>query len=322
MPITIIEFLQGALLIAAAPLITGFLRYFKAGLQQRHRSVTTIWQPYRDLMRLAAAPSVRASTTSWVFALTPAILVVAYGFLSFVVPVFYPKPLVATDFIVVIYVLGLARFTLSLAGLDAGAPFGGLGSSREMFLHFLTEIGLMLFLAGLVLYWHTAGLNELSARQAELGLGFLFQPSLILLGLSLAIILLFETGRIPIDNPATHLELTMGHKAITLEYAGRDLAGIEWAEMIKLGFMLTLFGDLFIPLPNLSSLALPTNLPVSSLLLGIVFLIKTVLLVLVLAVWETLQPKLRLRKVKGTAFAAIALSLLAIINILSFPSGR
>jgi len=207
---------------------------------------------------------------------------------------------------------------LSLAGLDAGAPFGGLGSSREMFFHFLTEIGLMLFLAGLVLNWHTAGLGELFADHSELGFRFLLKPSLILLGLSLAIILLFETGRIPIDNPATHLELTMGHKAITLEYAGRDLAVIEWAEMIKLGFMLTLFGDLFLPLPNLSGLALPTNLLASSLLPGIiVFLLKIVFLVLVLAIVEILQPKLRLRKVRGTAFAAIALSLLAIISILS-----
>jgi formate hydrogenlyase subunit 4 len=317
-----IQFLQGICLIAIAPLVTGLLRFFKARLQQRRRSITTVWQPYRDLIRLIAAPSVRASTTSWVFALTPAILLVAYGFLSFVVPVFYPKPLVATDFIVVIYILGLARFTLSLAGLDAGAPFGGLGSSREMFLHFLTEIGLMLFLAGLVLYWNTMELGELFARHSELGFGFLLKPSLILLGLSLAIILLFETGRIPIDNPATHLELTMSHKAITLEYAGRDLAVNEWAEMIKLGFMLTLFGDLFLPSPNLSSLALPTNLLVNSLLLGIVFLLKTVLLVLVLAIWETLQPKLRLRKVKETAFAAIALSLLAIVNILSLAIGR
>jgi formate hydrogenlyase subunit 4 len=315
-----IQFLQGMCLIAIAPLLTGLLRFFKARLQQRRRSTTTIWQPYRDLGRLIAAPSMRASTTSWVFALTPVILLVAYGLLSFAVPVFYPQTLVTTDFIVVIYVLGLARFVLSLAGLDAGAPFGGLGGSREMFLHFLTEIGLMLFLAGLVLRWHTVRLDELYAEQSQLGFRYLLEPSLILLGLSLAIILLFETGRIPIDNLATHLELTMGHKAILLEYAGRDLAVIKWAEMIKLGFMLTLFGDLFIPFPNLSDLAMPTNLIASSLLFGIAFLIKTVLLVLVLAIGETLQPKLRLRKIKGTALAAIALSLLAIINILSLTA--
>ena len=192
-----------------------------------------------------------------------------------------------------------------------------------MFLHFLTEIGLMLILVGLALHWKTVDLSVLFASQGALGIWLLSKPDLILLGLSLATILLFETGRIPIDNPATHLELTMGQKAITLECTGRDLAVIEWAEMIKLGFMLTLFGNLFIPFPDLSISASSNNLIVSSLLPGIAFVIKTMLLVFALAIWEMLQPKMRLRKVRGPALFAIALSVLAIINVLSsIPSGR
>ena len=149
--VQIIGLIQGTLLILLAPGLVGLLRYFKARLQARPRRMTNIFQPYRDLHKLMGKPAIRSKTSSWVFAMTPTALFVAYVWLVFMVPVFHPATLIAGDLIVVIYVLGLARFSLSLAGLDAGAPFAGLGSSREMFLHFLTEIGFILFIINNIL---------------------------------------------------------------------------------------------------------------------------------------------------------------------------
>jgi formate hydrogenlyase subunit 4 len=312
---------QGTLVILLAPGIAGLLRYFKAGLQQRRRGPGTILQPYRDLLKLMRKPAVRSETTSWFFAITPAVLFVAYGLLVFLVPVFHRATLAQGDLIVVIYLLGLARFVLSLAGLDAGAPFGGLGSSREMFLHFLTEIGLVLIIGALMLRWETVSLSGLFEYHWALGVnGFLLRPELGLLALSLALLILLESGRIPIDNPATNLELTMAHKAIELEYAGRDLALIEWAEMIKLAFLLTLLGNLFMPFPALPGATSELDLLESGLALA-AYALKIVGLVLCLALWEMSRPKLRLRAVVGPGLVAMALSLTTIIYIVATKLG-
>ncbi|MCL5994988.1 MAG: NADH-quinone oxidoreductase subunit H, partial [Chloroflexi bacterium] len=142
---------------------------------------------------------------------------------------------------------------------------------------------------------------------------FLEHPNFILLAASLGLLILFEGGRIPIDNPATHLELTMANKAITLEFAGRDLALIEWAEMIKMTFLFVLFGDLFLPvLPLPGSILADEGWRAGG--LSVLLLVGKVLaLVIVLAVWELGQPKLRLRAVLIPALVAIALSVVAII---------
>ncbi len=313
--------LQGIALILIAPGIAGLLAYLKSWLQQRQRPFRNVWQSYRDLLKLARKPAVRAETTSWLFALVPSLLFVAYALLAFLVPVFLPTPLIRADLILVIYILGLARFSLSLAGLDAGAPFGGLGGSREMFLQFLTEIGLVLVLAGLALNWGTLRLDMLFEWHWALGAGLFLRPDLLLLGLALAALILFEAGRVPIDNPATHLELTMGGKAITLDYAGRDLALIEWAEMIKLTFLLTLFHGLFVPYVLPPVLIEQARLIEYNLLLGGNYIIKMLFLVLVLAVWESSQPKLRLRKVVGPALVSIVFSLIAIVYVVSVAWG-
>lgn len=301
-------FLQGLLLIVAAPGIVGLLRLFKARLQQREGA--GVLQPYRDLHKLLHRPAVRSQATSWVSTLTPYLLFSAYGLLVFMVPVFHHETLVPGDLLVVIYVLGFARFTLSLAGMDSGAPFGGLGSSREMFLHFLTEVGLLLVVVTLMLHWDTIILSRVFEEHWNLGAaGFLTSPELLLLALSLALLVLFESERIPIDNPATHLELTMAHKAVLLDYAGHDLALIEWAEMVKLTFLLTLLGNLFLPFPSLIG---PTEVLPIVMHLG-AYAGKMALFVLLLALWELGRPKLRLRSVVGPGFAALLLSLGAII---------
>jgi len=301
---------QGAFLIFLAPGLIGLLRYLKARMQLRPRPAGYILQPYRDLLKLMRKPAVRSATTSWVFAATPAILFAAYGLLAFMVPVFHPSTLIASDLIVVMYVLGLARFCLSLAGLDAGAPFTGLGSSREMFFHLLTEIGLILFIVAIIIRTGIINLSDIVAAHWQLNL--FTEPALILLALSLALLILFECERIPIDNPATHLELTMAHKAITLEYAGRDLALLEWAEMIKLTFLLTVLINLFLPFPAFAGPGRDAGILGQILALAF-FGAKIFLLTLILALWELAQPKLRLRTVIRPGLAAMVLSLTAII---------
>lgn len=310
-----LQAVQGLLLLLFAPLIAGLLKTTKSGLQGRVRGWTNMIQPYRDLIKLFKKNAVRPSTSSWVFAYLPLILFTIYGLLVFMVPIFTASPLIFADLILVIYLLGLARFALSLAGLDTSAPFGGLGGSREMFFHYLTEIGLAAVLVVLALRWNTINLAELFVEHANLGFGLLTSPALLLLVPALAGLILFETGRIPIDNQATHLELTMAQKAITLEYAGYDLALIEWAEMSKLAFLLTVFVKLFLPFPLL---AFSWG---GGALITLDFLLKLVVVVFGLALWEMSRPKLRLRKVVGPALVSMVFSILAIVYLTAFSGG-
>lgn len=303
--------LQGVVLMAVAPLLLGLLNFCAALCQGRQRLPTTILQPYRDLFRLYRQRSVRAQTGSWLFAAAPVVQFVAYGALLFAAPWVLGPPLIRLDLLTVLYLLALARFTFSLAGLDAAAPFGALGSSREMFLHLQTEVSMALFIAAIALNRRILDLATLSAAQAGLGLKLWFQPDLVLLVVALAAIILYEAGRIPIDNPATELELTMAHEAIAGEYAGRDLALIRWANAMKLAFLLVLFVDLF---------------PVSAGavdglwwrgIAGLFQLAELLLLVVLLALWEVTRPKLRLRKVYGPALVSALFSLTAILYTLA-----
>jgi formate hydrogenlyase subunit 4 len=310
--------LQGLLLILMAPGLVGLLRKLKTRLQLRQGA--GIFQPYRDLLKLIRRPAVRSETTSWIFALTPYILFVTYSLLAFQVPVFHCTTLLSGDLIVILYILGLARFALSLAGLDSGALLSGLGSSREMFLHFLTEIGLMLIIAALIIRWNTINLAAIIAQHSGmLASGiygssdtFPFNPELLLLFLSMALLILFESERIPIDNPTTHLELTMAHKAVLLEYAGRDLAIIEWAEMIKLTFLLTLLINLFGPFPPLATLTHGIDWS-ASIWAWLGYVLKILGVIILMAIWEVSRPKLRLLAVVRPSLWPVVFSVIAII---------
>ena len=306
---TLSPIFQGIFLLFAAPALAGWIIWLKARMQGRRRSWTYIFQPYLNLVTLFRTPAVHPQTASWVFRATPWLLFASYAWLMFIIPVF-TKPLLAIDFIVVIYALGLGRFVLSLAGWDTGSAFGGLGGSREMFLHFLTEIGLILFFAALALRWDTINFGRIFDNHAQvlhdlpknLNQEFSQNFGLIFLAISLALIILFEAGRLPIDNPDTHLELTMTHKAILLEYAGSDLALVEWAEMIKLMFLFSLFGSLFLPFHNLwQGFQIP------------LFTGEMLLLGCLLVVWELRQARTRLREVSRFAWTTLLFSLISII---------
>lgn len=304
----VFSLLQGILLIVIGPAILGWINWLKAQMQGRKRLFFSIFQPYADIIKLLRVPAVKPDSASWVYTMTPYVMFIAYGILAFTIPVLAFVPLLSIDMLVVIYILGLARFTLSLSGWDTGAAFGSLGGSREMFFQFLTEIGLSVIIITLSLQWNTLNLFHIILKHSAMlantdqiltNLGLIFIP------ISFLLILSFETGRLPVSNPETHLELTMSSKAIILEFSGSDLALIELAETMKLSFLFALFGSLFV--------SFQTNYWYLNLF---IFLIRIFALAAVLAWWENQQPKMRLTRVSIRAWASILFSLIAIVLII------
>lgn len=305
---------QGVALIALAPGVVGLLRWLESRLQRRQGP--PVVQPYRDLVKLLGKPAIRPGSATRLFALTPYLLFTIYGTLAFMVPTVSRHVLLAVDLLLIVYSLGLARFVLSLAGLDGGGGFGGLGAGREMFLYFLTELGLILVVAALALRWRTT--DVVTVFQFHWGLGwidFAQEPEFVLLGLAMLGLILFEAERIPIDNPATHLELTMAQKAITLSFAGRDLALVEWAEAVKLTLLFAIAGGLFVPLPEIFHVAGDSSATLLPALLGFATRLAMIIAFVVLA--EVSQPKRRLRTVPRLALTAAALSATAILYLLT-----
>src|SRR6266540_3490481 len=239
--------LQAVILLAVSPFIVGLIRKVKATLQCR-RGASAV-QPYYDLFKLFQKDVVVSTHASWIFTATPYILFASTLTASLLVPLFVSKvPLsFVGDIIAVVYLLALGTFFLILAGLDAGSTFGGMGSSREAIVASLTEPAMILsiFAVGL-----TAGSTNLSTIVHKTALleGIVTDPPPHLMALAaLFIVTLAETGRVPVDNPATHLELTMIHEAMVLEYSGRYLALIEWASALKLLLLMTLLANIFFP---------------------------------------------------------------------------
>lgn len=304
----LLSLLQGLLFIALAPLITGALTWGKARRQGRRRPVKVMLQPYFDLVKLMRTPAVRPQTASWLLTLTPYALFAGYGLLAFTLPLF-TAPLLTIDVLVLIYLLAATRFILSLAGWDAGASFGNLGGSREMYMQFLTELTLTMTFIGLALRWGQLDLTVILEKQGHL---FFMEASqqmqnlgLLFLLPAMAIAVFLEAGRIPVDNPATHLELTMANKAVLLEFAGRDLALLEAAEAIKLTFLLVLFAQLFLVPLAFSNWAINAAILVLRLAAAIFLLVW----------WETSRPKLRLGILHTWSGNAIVFALIAIVII-------
>lgn len=301
----VMQFLQGIMLILLAPGMAGLQQYFKALFKGRTRALIFIWQPYWDLLKWFKKPAIRPGSASHFFSVAPIIVFGAYACLAFSVPV-YVTPLLNLDLITVFYILGLARFTLSLAGLDTGSVFGALGGSREMFLHLLTEVGLFLVLAALNIYWKTIDLVPIYKEHNTLRV-FLDNPVLLLLGLAFGLLIMLEVGLIPIDNNETHLELTMNRKAIGLEYSGRYMALMDWAELINMIFLFGLFIQLFVPFFHS--------------IYGVInffgFIVRLAGLVLFTSLWEVSFPQMRLRKVAFMGWFSMLLSLITIIYIVA-----
>jgi formate hydrogenlyase subunit 4 len=238
--------LQVAGMLALAPLLKGAIKKAKAVLQTRQGP--PLLQGYYDLAKLLRKEPVRSQTASWVYVAGPRMYFAATVAATTLVPVLVAAaPLEAAGGILLLVgMLALGRFALAAAALDTGSPFGGMGSSREMTIAALAEPALMLGLFASALAAGTLNLGALV--RSVLAQGPAFHPSDLLAFAGLFIIVIAETGRIPVDNPATHLELTMIHEAMVLEYAGPDLALVEWASAVKELLYLTLLADLFLPI--------------------------------------------------------------------------
>lgn len=294
----VIPYLQGFAILFLAPAMLGWINWCKARLLRRRRPLSYLLQPYRDLLKLFRLPQTHPLTTSWIFHVTPWVVFVAYGILLFTLPL-YSAPLLRADLILVLYLLGLARFTLSLAGLDSASSFGGLGGNREMFFHFLTEISLFVVIISVFL-WSGSPFIPSSFTPGENQNYLMFFLSTLSIFIAFFPVLLLETRRIPVDNPETHLELTMAGKAVELEFSGRDLALIEWGEMSKLLFMIALWMQLFVSLIGINT---------HSVLLFLFWLLAGA----GLALWETKMPKMRLGQVPEVAQISLLFSLFSIL---------
>ena len=303
---------QTALLLALSPLLTGLIRNWKAKLQNRRGP--RVWQPYFDLAKFLRKDMVISEHASWVFSITPYVLfltALSAGLMTPMVTALAPMSLLGGA-LALIGLLGLGRFFLALGGLDPASAFGGMGSSREMTLSAIAEPAMMLAIFTLAISAGSTNLSQIVLASQEPGWKFL-DPSHALAFAAMFIVLLAETGRLPIDNPATHLELTMIHEAMLLEYSGRYLALIEWGASIKQLVLMALLANIFFP----AGLAAHTT--PAAFALGLLFLIvKLAVLAGAVVVVETTNAKLRLFRVPDLLSAAFILAMLALVSTFLF----
>jgi formate hydrogenlyase subunit 4 len=304
----VVAVLQVVIVTAGAPLLVGALRTLKARLVGRRGP--RVLQPYSDLVKLLRKEAVVSSTTSWIFRLTPYVLVSTMVVATLIVPLVLARPVL--DFaglVLLMYLFVLGTFFLALAGLDAGSAFGGMGSSREVAVAALAEPTIMVAILALALRAGTTNLGGIVERLAHEPL-LAANPGHLLAFSALFIVMLAETGRLPVDNPATHLELTMIHEAMVLEYSGHYLALVEWASAMKLFLFMTLLANLFLPW------GMPTTAGPLTILLGLVVLaVKLAVLTVGLAVVETTVAKLRLFRVPELLAGSFALALLSVLSV-------
>ncbi len=307
MTLAFFEFLQLTLVIALAPLITGVVRKVKARLNGRRGP--GLLQPYRDLLRLLRKEVVLAPNASWLFRTGPYLIFTAVWLAATIVPSFATGLMLsqAADLIALVALLGTARFATALAGMDVGTSFGGIGSSREMMIASLAEPAMLMVTFTVALLVRSTSLPHIAEFVLTHDVGI--RISLFLGLVSLVMVAIAENARIPVDNPATHLELTMVHEAMILEYSGRHLALVEAASMLKLLLYISLIASVFAPWGmaigplNAGTFALGFASYVAKLVLGAVLL----------GVFETSIAKMRVFRVAEFLGGALLLGLLAAI---------
>jgi formate hydrogenlyase subunit 4 len=297
--------LQTAGMLGVAPLLKTAIKKMKATLQNRQGP--PLLQGYYDLAKLLRKVPVRSETASWIYVAGPRVYFAAAVAATTLVPtIFAGAPLEAAGGILLLVgTLALGRFALATAALDTGSPFGGMGASRDMTIAALAEPALLLGFFTSALAAGSLNLGELV--RGTLGRGLPFHPSDLLAFAGLFIIVIAETGRIPVDNPATHLELTMIHEAMVLEYAGPDLALVEWASAIKEVMYLTLLVDFFLPFGMATSVA-----PGPLILAFFAWAGKVLVLAVAVTVAESTNAKLRLFRVPELVSTSLGLAFLAL----------
>jgi formate hydrogenlyase subunit 4 len=304
--------LQLVLLLLVAPLISGMIKTLKARLQTRRGP--GVLQSYRDIFKLLRKGMVIPETASWIFSAAPYMVFGTATLVGLMIPMTTTRAPLSLfgGVLAVVYLLALGRFFLALGGLDTGSSFGGLGSSREMTISAIAEPAMMLAIFTVALGANSTNLSEMAKIAVTQSWRFL-APSQMLAFAALFIVLIAETGRIPVDNPATHLELTMIHEAMVLEYSGPYLALIEWGASIKQLVLMTLLVNTFFPF------GLSSDWTVQTVGLGLVFyLAKLLLLACLVVLVETTNAKLRLFRVPELLMVAFILGALALISTFLF----
>lgn len=300
-------------LLGAAPLLQGWIKKVKAFWQMRKGP--SLLQPYRDIGKLWKKEEVISEHATWIFLITPALVLGSTLMASLVVPGPWggaPLNVYGTIFWFVAS-FGVARFFLTLAGMDAAGSFGGMGSSRELFVAVLVEPGFLLSLLVLALMSKTTSLASLLGQLQGVTL---FETPRLLALLALGFIVIAEMGRIPVDNPDTHLELTMIHEGMLLEYSGRSLALLNWAEQLKQLLLLQLLALLILPQSLGFTIWGSTSIGFGGLILRLV--LHTLLVALLGAIFATLESinvKIRLFRVPNFLAAGAASALLALVTL-------
>ena len=304
----LLEIGQSLIALAIAPGLVGFVRWWKARLQGRKGAPP--WLVYYDLRKLFSKEVVMSKNASWIFRFTP------YLFFSTTVAVTLLIPLVAAplpfdrigDLLLVVYLLLLGTFFLALAGLDPGTAFGGMGASREMTIAAIAEPTVALSIFGLAVAAGSTNLGRIVAETLA-NPSAAISPGHLLGFAALFTVMLAETGRLPVDNPSTHLELTMIHEAMVLEYSGRYLALIEWASSVRLLIFFSLLANMFAPWGVATTLA-----PMSLGIAAVVLVAKLAALGIGVALLETRIAKLRLFRVPELLAVSFVLALLAVTS--------
>ncbi len=308
----LVQTFQMAFVVLLAPLLTGFIRVIKARLLRR-RGPPMI-QPYRDILRLLRKEVVLAENASWLFRGTPYLIFAVTWVAAAIIPTFATGLIFSwtADLIAIIALLASARFFLALAGMDVGTSFGGIGSSREVMIATFAEPSMLLIIFTLALIAGSTQLSSIAAFMTSPQVGL--RVSLAIALIALVIVAIAENARIPVDNPATHLELTMVHEAMVLEYSGRYLAMIELAASLKLLLYISLIACMFVPW----KLAVQGE-GLTAYLVGLLaYLIKLAVAGALLALFETATAKMRVFRVPEFLGAALMLGLLA--TLLRFVS--
>ncbi len=307
---------QGAemlLVLLFAPLLTGFVRKVKARLLRRQGPPLS--QPYRDLIRLMRKDVVLADGASWLFRVIPYIIFAFTWVAASLVPTFGTGLLFSwsADLIALIALLGSARFFLALAGMDVGTAFGGIGSSREVMIASLAEPAMLIMVFSVAMIAGSTQLSTIAEYMGSSAVGL--RVSLGLALVALTIVAIAENGRIPVDNPATHLELTMVHEAMVLEYSGRHLALIDLSSQLKLLLYVSLIACIFMPFGAAAPQAAAQSLALGA----ATYIVKLAACGFALAVFETSIAKMRVFRIPEFLGAALMLALLA--TLLRFVSG-
>lgn len=300
----VVQSVQMLLVLLVAPFLTGLVRIVKARLLRRRGP--SLLQPYRDVHRLLRKEVVLSDSASWLFRVAPYLVFTAVWVAAALVPTFATGLLFSwsADMIAIVALLGTARFFLALAGLDVGTSFGGIGSSREVMIASVAEPAMLMAVFTLSLLAGSTQLSSVANFMLSQDVGL--RISLGLVFVALLIVAIAENARIPVDNPATHLELTMVHEAMVLEYSGRHLAMIEAAAFLKLVLYASLLACVFVPW----GMAAAGDGPLAYLIGIAAYLLKLTAAGVALAVFETAIAKMRVFRVPEFLGVALMLGLL------------